>query len=72
MKKTRALRARRRGERGQSMVEYSAINWSLISMLILGMSVPMFPGRLNALEILLEAYRIYYDSFYYVLNMPFP
>jgi hypothetical protein len=54
------------------MVEYSAINWSLISMLILGMSVPMFPGRLNALEILLEAYRIYYDSFYYVLNMPFP
>jgi len=72
MKTSRALRARRRGERGQSMVEYSMINWILIMMLVLGMSVPMFPGKRNMLEILLEAYQIYYDSFYFVLNMPFP
>lgn len=65
-------RARRHGERGQAMVEYSWITWLLASMLILGMSVPIFPGKKNLLEIFLDAYQIYYDSFYFVLNMPYP
>jgi len=65
-------RAVRRGERGQAMVEYSLITWLLFAGLAVGMSVPMFPGKKNLIEIFLDAYQIYYDSFYYVLNMPFP
>jgi Flp pilus assembly protein TadG len=71
MKSQRPLRARR-GARGQAMVEYSFINFLLIMMLVIGMSVPIFPNKKNVLEIFLDAYQIYYDSFYFVLNMPFP
>jgi len=54
------------------MVEYSVIIWILVGFLALGMSVSIFPGKKNLIEIFLDAYQIYYDSFYYVLNMPFP
>jgi hypothetical protein len=67
----RARLARRRGERGQAMVEYSMINWILILALVLGISVPISNHK-NTVEVFLDAYRIYYDSFYFTLNLPFP
>lgn len=72
---------RSRRSRGQAMVEYSIMNWMLIVALVLFCSVRMIPGpkdtsgviqRRNLIEMFLEAYQHYYDSFYYVLNMPFP
>ena len=67
------VRSRRRhGERGQAMVEYSFITWILAFMLICGATVPIFNGKKNLIEAFLDAYQIYYDSFYFVLNMPFP
>jgi hypothetical protein len=72
---------RRKKSRGQAMVEYSMINWLLIVGLVLASTVKMIPGpkdssgyieRRNLIEMFLDAYQRYYDSFYYVLNMPFP
>lgn len=73
---------RRKKSRGQAMVEYSMINWLLIVGLVLGCSVRIIPGpkdpgtgiveQRNLIEMFLDAYQHYYDSFYYVLNMPFP
>jgi len=57
------------------MLEYSMINWLLIVGLILGSTVRMIPGpqeRVNLIELFLRSYQLYYDSFYFVLNMPFP
>jgi hypothetical protein len=61
------------------MVEYSMINWLLIVGLVLGSTVRMIPGgpanpsqRRNIIELFLHAYQTYYDSFYFVLNCPFP
>ncbi len=54
------------------MVEYSSIVFFMMLGLVVGMSVPMFPGRKNLLEIFMMAYQIYYDSFYFMLNLPFP
>lgn len=70
----RTLRSSRR--RGQAMLEYSIINWVLIVALVIGVTVKMDidgsgTGK-NVIEMFLEAYQIYYDSFYFVLNMPFP
>jgi hypothetical protein len=62
----------RRKPRGQAMVEYSAITYFMLLMLVVGMSVDMFPGKKNLLELFLAAYQVYYDSFYFVLNLPFP
>jgi hypothetical protein len=71
--------ARRRAERGQAMLEYSIVNWVLIVGLVLGATVRIIPGPvgtpgrpLNLIELFLWAYQLYYDSFYYVLSMPFP
>lgn len=72
MKKTRASRRR---QRGQAMVEYSVINWVLIVALIISSSVKMDWGgaqEQNIFDLFLEAYQIYYDSYYFVLNLPFP
>lgn len=72
---------RRRKSRGQAMIEYSMINWLLIVGLVLASSVKMIPSgkdqygyiqKRNLIEMFLDAYQHYYDSFYYVLNMPFP
>ena len=68
----------RRAERGQAMVEYSMLNWVLVLALVVGCSVRMIPspaggGRpMNVIEMFLWAYQTYYDSFYFVLNLPFP
>jgi hypothetical protein len=65
----------RRAQRGQAMVEYSMINWLLIVALVLGSTVkiiPMGAGQGNVIDLFLTAYQTYYDSFYFVLNSPFP
>lgn len=65
----------RRQQRGQQIVEYSMINWLLVVALIMGVSVKMIPGpggRQNVIDMFLQAYQTYYDSFYFVLNSPFP
>ena len=65
---------RRHGPRGQAMVEYSFINWILVMGLIVLMSVNLGNGdeKMNVIDAFLRAYQIYYDSFYFVLNLPFP
>jgi hypothetical protein len=75
----RNRRAWRRRCRGQAMVEYSMINWVLIVALVLGATVRILPGGpadpskpRNVIELFLQAYQSYYDSFYFVLNCPFP
>ena len=61
------------------MVEYSVLNFVLIVGLVLFSQVKMIPGpveqhqnKQNIIEAFLAAYQTYYDSFYFVLNMPFP
>jgi hypothetical protein len=60
------------------MVEYSVINWALVVGLIFAMTVRIIPGpkddpnAKNLIEMFLDAYQTYYDSFYFVLNLPFP
>jgi uncharacterized protein (UPF0333 family) len=70
-KKTRATRR----QRGQAMVEYSMINWVLVVALVVGASVKIRwtqDKQSNVIDLFLEAYQVYYDSYYYVLNLPFP
>ncbi len=73
---------RKRLSRGQAMVEYSMLNWVLIVGLVLACEVRMIPvskgvmgdgsQQKNLIELFLEAYQTYYDSYYFVLNLPFP
>lgn len=75
MNETKKTRARRRSQRGQAMVEYSIINWVLIVALIIGATVRIDWGdqqQKNIFDLFLEAYQVYYDSYYFVLNLPFP
>ncbi len=70
-KKTRATRR----QRGQAMLEYSMINWVLVVALVVGASVKIRwseDKQSNVIDLFLEAYQVYYDSYYYVLNLPFP
>jgi len=70
-KKTRATRR----QRGQAMIEYSMINWVLVVALVVGASVEIRwtqDRQSNVIDLFLEAYQVYYDSYYYVLNLPFP
>ncbi|MDY7229436.1 hypothetical protein [Hyalangium rubrum] len=72
LKKTRSARSRMRG---QSMVEYSMINWVLVVALVIGASVKIRwtdDRQSNVIDLFLEAYQVYYDSYYFVLNLPFP
>lgn len=66
----------RRLVRGQAMVEYSMINWVLIVGLLLLSQARMVPdgngNQQNLIDLFLSAYQVYYDSFYFVLNLPFP
>ena len=76
MKNPKKSRATRR-MRGQAMVEYSMINWVLVVALVIGASVKIRwtdkdADAKNVIDLFLEAYQIYYDSYYYVLNLPFP
>ena len=66
---------RRRQSRGQAMVEYSFVNYFLILALVVMMTVKFETGseqKMNVIDAFLRAYQIYYDSFYFVLNLPFP
>jgi hypothetical protein len=60
------------------MVEYSSINFILIMLLCLTTTARVFPNKVpdqprkNVIEMFLEAYQVYYDSYYFVLNLPFP
>jgi hypothetical protein len=62
------------------MVEYSSINFILIILLCLVSTARVFPGsksgptdlKKNVIELFLDAYQVYYDSYYFVLNLPFP
>jgi hypothetical protein len=68
----RTLKARgARKRRGQAMVEYSWITWMLLLALCLTLSSRVFRDKKNLIELFLEAYQVYYDSYYFVLNMPF-
>lgn len=76
-KQKQAMLRRRRRQRGQAMLEYSIINWVLLVALLLGATAvkidPEGTGtEKNVIELFFEAYQTYYDSFYFVLNMPFP
>ena len=75
MNDTKKTRAMRRRQRGQAMVEYSMINWVLVVALIIGASVRIDWGdkvQKNVFDLFFEAYQIYYDSYFFVLNLPFP
>lgn len=77
MKNLKKSRAARRRQRGQAMVEYSMINWVLVVALVISASVKIRwtdkdADAKNVIDLFLEAYQIYYDSYYYVLNLPFP
>ncbi len=69
-----------RRQRGQAMAEYSMLSWVLLVALVFVTSAPIFqipvaPGIVvhrNIIEMMLEAYQYYYDSFFLVLSMPYP
>ncbi len=72
---TKPQRSPRRAARGQAMLEYSMINWLLVVALVVGASVRIRwteDRQSNVIDLFLEAYQIYYDSYYFVLNLPFP
>lgn len=52
------------------------INWVLIVGLLLLSQARMVPdgngNQQNLIDLFLSAYQVYYDSFYFVLNLPFP
>ena len=68
-----------RAARGQAMVEYSVVTWLLVIALVVLLNVPLpytlagsAKGGNNVIQIFLRIYQDYYDSFYLVLNSPFP
>ena len=66
---------RRRSPRGQAMVEYSFLNYALLFVLVMTFTVKFDTGggtHTNVIDAFLKAYQIYYDSYYFVLNLPFP
>lgn len=54
------------------MVEYSWLNVVLVMALCLGLTSNVFPGQRNLIDLFLTAYQMYYDSFYFMLNLPIP
>ncbi|WP_338865384.1 hypothetical protein [Myxococcus stipitatus] len=65
----------RASQRGQAMVEYSMLNWILVVALVVGASVKVRWSddvQSNVIDLFMRSYQIYYDSFYFVLNLPFP
>lgn len=77
MKDLKKTGSHRRKMRGQAMLEYSMINWILVVALVIGATVKIRwtdkdADAKNVIDLFLESYQIYYDSYYFVLNMPFP
>ncbi|MBZ4417737.1 hypothetical protein [Myxococcus sp. RHSTA-1-4] len=73
--RSKPQRSTRRAARGQAMVEYSILNWVLVVALVVGASVRIRwteDKQSNVIDLFMEAYQVYYDSFYFVLNLPFP
>jgi hypothetical protein len=70
----RRIPLRRRPPRGQTLVEYSFLTYVLILGLIVLMTVHFEKEgqRMNVIDAFLRAYQIYYDSFHFLLNLPFP
>jgi uncharacterized protein (UPF0333 family) len=67
--------SRRHRWRGQAMVEYSMLNWVLLVALVIGATVKIKwseDQQMNVIDLFLRSYQIYYDSYYFVLNLPFP
>lgn len=59
-----------RSQAGQAMTEYV-----LIAAMLVGAAVFPVPGTHPAksfMSLMIESYRTYYVSYYYVLNLPFP
>ncbi|MBS2030877.1 MAG: hypothetical protein JST54_23440 [Deltaproteobacteria bacterium] len=62
------------GQKGQATVEYAV----LLAMLFLCINAPVIPnekklgGSQSFMHAMLDAYRVYWVSHYYVLNLPFP
>jgi hypothetical protein len=79
MNTLRALTSRR-SRRGQSMVEYSMLNWVLAVGLLMASTVKIIPGpqekfvggKVNIVDAFLYAAQSYLESVAYVLNQPFP
>jgi uncharacterized protein (UPF0333 family) len=64
-----------RHPRGQSMVEYSLLNWVLVVALVIGASVEIRwtqDLQSNVIDLFMNALQQYYDSFYFMLNQPIP
>jgi len=69
-----------RRQRGQAMAEYSMLSWVLLVALVFVTTAPIFKTTVaagivqnrNVIEMMLEAYQYYYDSFFLVLSMPYP
>jgi uncharacterized protein (UPF0333 family) len=65
----------RRQPRGQSMLEYSLLNWVLVVALIIGASVKIRwteDLQSNVIDLFMNALQHYYNSFYFMLNQPIP
>jgi hypothetical protein len=59
---------RSRQQRGQGTTEYIVLVFFAIILVVM----PIPPSKQNVIELFLEAYKTYYDSYYFVLNMPLP
>ena len=63
----------RRSRLGQAMTEYALISvMLLLGGLVAAAPIPGIPGGTSLTTALLKSYQIYYDSFYFTLNMPLP
>ena len=58
------LRRFRRRSRGQALIEYAIITFFVL-MAAGGVAFAFLPQMINA-------YQVYFDSFYFVLNLPIP
>lgn len=67
MTPTRSSSPSRLGRSGQAMTEYAVI----LAALSLLFTAPMLNGK-SFMGATIDAYRDYYVSYYYVLNLPFP
>lgn len=71
------MKRARHQPRGQTMVEYSMLNWVLVVALVLMSAVRIIPGQamngqpMSVIELFLAAYQVHYDTYMYALSLPF-
>jgi Flp pilus assembly pilin Flp len=63
-----APRPKPRGRNGQASAEYALI----LAALSMALLLPIGGSHKAFMGAILDAYKTYFDSFYYVLNLPFP